>query len=348
MSARRRRPERRDDTELLRALRNLGTDYEPDVTAIERRVRHLDPTGDNQVELPDRLRPVPGTTPRPTPRFARPVLLPAAAVVLLVGGIVVVTSGNDPAPAAGPTASGPVAGALTTPTPTTSPPAPERSSTETAPGPLRTTDTTATRSADPTTAKRPTRPAEPAGDRVQVSVQPLDRDTTGSPVDLTRPALTDWLAVGTRQDGKQVRAKAPANDPVLTVDQPDSATSTTGPFAVSWNDGLPEQNHDAATRWLKVNGTTGPEVIVAAADRPRTVVLHAGLQDLQGTLTVNGKTLAPKRTSLHSGSTAARPLVLTVALPPTTAVTRIQVTGTVAGSSPAVYLAAVSITRTRP
>src|SRR5690242_13903786 len=77
-----------DDTELLLALRTLGADYEPDVTAIARRPR--EPVGARNtraINLRARNTRAPAVA-----RHGRSVLLPAAAVLVLIGGIVLATS----------------------------------------------------------------------------------------------------------------------------------------------------------------------------------------------------------------------------------------------------------------
>jgi hypothetical protein len=344
MSDRRRRPRpgpADDDAALLRALRELGADYEPDSGAIERRVH-----GTARLELvnrngarEDRYRaPERGRLPALV-HHSRPVLLPAAAVLLLIGGVVLVTSsrGQDPVD----TVAGPVAtSAASTPPPTQSP-SPSRSpATALAPKPGE-TSTTSTSTTSTSRPPKGTGTPNPPGRAATVKVSTAAAAATGIGVDLRRPPLTDWIAVGSRSDLKQVRAKAAAAEPVLTFAQPSSATSVAGPFSTSWTVGLPEETHTAATDWLMTDGESGWTVTVAAG-APRTVVLYAGTSDLRGTVAVTGKGLTAKRALLEPAASAAEPVIITVTLPSTTAVTRIRLSGTADGTAPSAYLAAVT------
>ena len=90
------------DDPLLRALRELGADYEPDVAKISRRVERVH-SGHRSPTVPDRAgdrwRRADRAPAHPdsgrlagTLRHSRPVLLPAAAVLLVIGGVVLVNS----------------------------------------------------------------------------------------------------------------------------------------------------------------------------------------------------------------------------------------------------------------
>jgi hypothetical protein len=207
MSDRTRRSRNPDgDPELLAALRNLGTDYEPNMAAIERR---------------SRSRPAPKARRLPTAiRNSPPVLLPAAAVLLLIGGVVGVTSVGIRHSQSDPTAANPNWTAATT----TAAPTPSR------PEPSKTVVTPPKRSAaaptKPATSPAATKPARQTTAKVPIAVQPISQ--IGTEVNLSRPPLTDWLAVGARADLKQIRAKATADTPLLTIEQPPTATSVIG------------------------------------------------------------------------------------------------------------------------
>jgi hypothetical protein len=312
-----RRPRRpgHDDSELLRALRSLADDYEPDVTAIELQVigraRGGPPAGRARRRPPVAVRPL------------RAVLLPAATVLILTGTTVLATSGDAPDQSPDGGSALPIATAVATAVPS---PAPA--------------------SASPTASRPPTRstpvtPSSPAPGRVKV--RPLPPTGAGTAVDLTRTAGLDWLVVGARADGKQVRAKATVASPVVTVEQPGSATAGPGPFSTSWTAGFPEQSHHNATGWLGTDGAAGLTLTVAASRKPRTVLLYAGIQDLRGTLSIGGRASTPKRTPLGVAS-AARAFVITVFLAPATDPVVIRLSGSPQGPTPRVYLAAVTAT----
>jgi len=335
-------PRTGDDPELLRALRDLAADYEPDVAAIGRRVQEIGQTrAIDRTHLSHRPRLVSKARPAPVVQHGRLVLLPAAAVLLLVGGIVLATSAGGPDPDSGETSALPIATAFAT-----QPPAPatavEPRNSATSPqhsSPTRTASRTPTSDATPGTA---------APGRVDVSVQPLSSAATGTAVELGGPELIDWLAVGTRADLKQVRAKDRAANPVLAVEQPGSATSVVGPFSTSWTAGLPEQSHDRATDWLMADGRSGLTMTLIASSRPRILLLYAGTRDLRGTLSISGKGLASQRTALGAASRTAQGLVITVSLPPATGQTVIRLNGSPDGPTPKVYLAALTVAPLQP
>jgi hypothetical protein len=325
--SRRSRPED-DDAKLLRDLHGLAADYEPDVTAIERRARR---------------RPAPASRRLPTAiRSSRPVVLPAAAVLILIGGVVAVISSGLPDSER--TSAIPITPAtIGSQTPTPSPPSTSRSV------PPATASTHRPKpAANPSAVTPPktkaTEPKDgPQTPQVKVAVRPVAPTEAGAPVDLTRSGVLDWVVVGARADLKQVRAKAGSAAPLITVDQPDTATSVDGPFSTSWSGGAPEQDHDAATRWLRVDGETGLTLVLAGSSEPRTLVLHVGTQDLRGRLSISGKGLSASRTALGPASSTAQGIVVTVSLPPTTGRTQIRLSGSADGTAPGVYLAAATL-----
>jgi hypothetical protein len=333
-----------DEDPLLRELRILAADYEPSVASIERWVRFPDRIeAGNPTLLTDPLRLVVEPTP-PAHRSRRALLLPAAAVLLLFGGVVLAGSLRGPDPGRTGTSTLPIGTAvpaattparaipsLTSPPEPSTPERPAKPSTDrSAPVPPATSDRTAK-------ARRPDEP-------VTVSVRAV---APGTPVDLSRPPLTDWLAVGTRSDLKQVRAKAGSG--TLGLEQPESATSVPGPFTVSWTDGLPEQSHDNALDWLQADAEPGLTATLAAAGKPRTVILYAGTRDLHGTLTVTSPGLATTETSFPaagpdaSSSPVATGWAVTLTLPPTSSPTHLHLSGTPDGPNPTVQLAAVTV-----
>jgi len=321
MSDRPRRSRNPDgDPELVAALRNLAADYEPDVAAIERRSRRG--PAPKARRLPNAIRNSP------------PVLLPAAAVLLLIGGVVGVTSVGIRHSQTDQTAAQPNWTATTeAPSPSASPSAP---SPKPAPTPKRSAAAPTKRATSPAATK----PARQTAS-VQVAVEPVSQ--IGTAVDLSRPPLLDWLAVGARADLKQIRAKATAATPLLTIEQPPTATSVTGLFSTSWIAGIPEEDHDDAVRWLKADSKPGLTLVITRSSKARTLTLFAGTQDLRGTVAISGKGLTPSQTTLGAASAMPQGIVVTLSLPPTKGPTRVHLSGAAAGPTPSVYLAAATL-----
>lgn len=323
-------PDASGDEPLLRALRELGTDYEPNVAAITRRAEGLRPG------QPHRAGPRAQSRLPAAVRHSRPVLLPAAAVLLVMGGVVLATA---PRPDSGskPTAHGQVTEAPAVPAPSSDPTS-EPSRVGTA--------VSATRPpiGATTTEPRTTETRQPARKQTaEVAVKAL---ATGAitDIDLSRPVLQDWLVLGARADLKQVRAKAGAADPQITLDQPAQATSVTGPFRISWTDGVPEQDHTGADAWLAAPARPGLSVSIAASTRPRTVVLYAGAVGSDATLSVSGTGITTRRTQLGPATQQGRVLLVTISLPVTSGPTRILLQGSADDEPKAqVYLAGVTL-----
>ena len=296
-------PDDSGDEALLRALRELGADYEPDLVAITHRAERVHPG-------------------QPGPRRdRRPVLLPAAAVLLVMGGVALAFAPRPDfgsAPAAIDPASAPTVVAASPGEPT--PPA-SRSAGAPARPPVTVT----------TPASRPA---------AEVTVETL---TTVTEVDLGRPGLRDWLVLGARSDRKQVRAKAAAADPLIILDQPAAATSDPGPFRITWSGGSPEQDHTAGEAWLAAPARPGLTVSIAAASRPRTVVLYTGATGGDASVSVSGTGITAGRTRLGSASSPARALRVTISLPATSAPTRIRLRGPADGEAARVYLSLVTV-----
>jgi hypothetical protein len=331
------------DEELLSALRQLGTGYEPDLTVISQ-----------QIESAQRPRAAHDTSASASLAhsvFRRSVLLPAAAVLVIIGGTVLVTSqgGTSPDPAS--TKVQPISSA---PVPPTISPGTSRRPTAGAPrvGPA----VSATAAGAPTTAVPGTTPAGPhssdptapastgSGTGTEaVSVRALNAGATEA-LGLTGGGLRDWLVVGGRADLKQVRLKGTTAAPLVAVTQPAKATSVAGPFRVSWQDGVPEQSHTGADRWLQSGGEAGLTVTVAASSSPRTLTLFAGAQDLDATLSFTGTVLDGLTQAVTVASTGARQgFVVTVTLPPTSDLVQLKLGGTANGPAPRVFLAALTL-----
>ena len=139
--------------------------------------------------------------------------------------------------------------------------------------------TAAGSSAPPST---PTR--APANATVTVSVQPV---ATGRQLSFsgTGPAQ-DWVVVGSRQDGRQIRLKSPK----VALGTPTSAGTVSprvaaGPYVVSWANGVPEEDHTGATSWWTVTADGGDlRVQAPATTATRTVLLYLGVAGADGTV----------------------------------------------------------------
>jgi hypothetical protein len=329
------------DDELLRSLGTLGAGYDPDVTAINRRLNAGRPATHRSTQRRSSDSSGPDRRPndrRPTPtviRHSQALLVPALAVLLVVGGIVAVVSHGSPALGWNHPPIVPIAAA---PTPTLNPitptdrelPAKQIEATNPAVA-TPTTPTTTPRSQDPTTTG--SRPDQ--ADTATVRADVLSSSATRA-VDLG-PGLVDWVAVGVRRDLRQVRAET--SSPLVTVDQPAGSTSEPGPFRISWSDGQPEEDHQDAGDWLQ---STDPlEVTVAASDHSRTVVLQAGTAGSRARLSIDGSDVSSSHTAIGAASSSPRGVVVTVKLPATTGSVNLKLVPGEANSK--IYLAAVSI-----
>lgn len=339
MSDERRTPTSADeDDELLRSLRDLGAGYDPDLTAINRRLHTARPVAHRSIEAALRHRPA-------LVRHSQAVLVPALAVLLVVGGIVMVVSRGadlgwnhpplvpiaaEPPPTLNPITPKDVAKTAHSDTTTSAEPAPARTTTRTA-TPTGTTPGSATGAADP---------SDSAGPTADVTVDVMASSATRA-VDLDPDRVLDWLAIGTRSDLKQVRAEIEA--PLITATQPASATSTPGPFRVSWVGGKPEEDHAAAADWLKVTGPDSLTVTVSASPHSRTVVLYAGTARGRARLSIDGPGLGSHQTLIGSASSTARGAIVTVTLPPSTGAVHLKLAATAAKPTSEIYLAAVTV-----
>jgi hypothetical protein len=93
------------------------------------------------------------------------------------------------------------------------------------------------------------------GGAVSIRVMP-----TGEGTRLALPRSSsdrDWIAVGSRGDGKLVRAKNPSR-PLGTVTVSGYGPSIVqGPYQVSWSGGLPEQERTVDTTWQSITAVDG-------------------------------------------------------------------------------------------
>lgn len=335
-----------DDERLLAALRRLGDAHEADSAAIWARVdpARADAAGpDHEHEaVPvlslDRRRDRDlrgarqGGAPRSRPRPALLVPLAAAAVLGVLVVSQVVTRPEDvavPTPATSPTAA--------VPSPRTTDaarPSPSASTTPTGDAlgtPVATTARTRTRTVTVTVppgedpagsttpapspdAAAPSSSTSPAGLGVPTpALVPLGVFSRG--LSLATPDDNDWIVVGARSDGGQVRAKRPLYpEGALAVVPPAGATVVRSPLAVSWADGTPEQTRVAATTWLAGAGGAPWTITTQRLDVPRRLTIVGGGAPSGLRLTVD----APGRSSrwTWSGNPAGSgPFSLSVVIP---------------------------------
>jgi hypothetical protein len=100
---------------------------------------------------------------------------------------------------------------------------------------------------------------------------------TGTAVDLSLVSARDWIAVGARNDGVSVRAKAGTGEIAGVTSQGGTPTVTTGPLRVSWTGGAPEQSRAASTWWTSAVG--GGFDVAVSLSGPATIELYAGALD---------------------------------------------------------------------
>lgn len=293
-----------NDDDILAALRRLGDDHEPDSEAIWARVdpNRLDPA---RAAAPGRRDPrdvVPvvsldsrrdrdlrGAFQGGASGFRpRPVLLVGLAAAAVLGVLAlsrVVTPQGD-------VATSPVVPATSEPAPVTTAPHPAT------PGPSTSASGDAVGTAVATTAPTRTRtvtvtvpgvgPATTAtstgGGRTSTSSADLGVPAPSlAPLSaaarsyvLATPRLDDWVVVGSRDDGRQVRAKRPAwPQAPLVVEPPAGAVVTGSPLSVSWTDGIPEQSRVGAATWLAGRGGTWT-VTTERIDVPRRLTIVGG------------------------------------------------------------------------
>jgi hypothetical protein len=182
-----------------------------------------------------------------------------------------------------------------------------------------------------------------SGHAARVTVETL-RPTATRSVHLGGPELLDWLALGTRSDLQQVRARAGSSAPAITVEQPATATSAPSPFRISWTGGLPDPVRTQASTWLMFKGPQQVSITVAPANRSRTVVLYAGTKDVRTALSIAGPGITTTSTPIGAASTEAQNLIVTVAVPPTTGPTQLRLLGTSIRPTSRIQLAAATLT----
>lgn len=101
-------------------------------------------------------------------------------------------------------------------------------------------------------------------------------DAGGRSVSLTTDVFGDWVALGARADGGQVRATRSVTGGAFAVTAPAGATVTASPLLVSWSDGVPEQSRTGATTWLQGPPGGAWSITLDRVDVPRRLVVRAG------------------------------------------------------------------------
>lgn len=143
----------------------------------------------------------------------------------------------------------------------------------------------------PTTGATPTRggqaPQGVTGDAVSILVRP-----TGHGTELAVPRDSsdrDWIAVGSRTDGRLVRAKNPSRPLGAISVSGYGASIVHGPYRVSWSGGgTPEQSRDVDTTWQSITAVDGRIRITVPLRGDRfTVDLFAGTVKTTGQVRVS-------------------------------------------------------------
>lgn len=222
-------------------------------------------------------------------------LLPAAAaacVILAAAGVITAVQGEtDPGPDAAVQVSGAATPSSGTPagTPTgtqagTQAGTPTGTPTGTQAGipPASTTS----RPADPArSAPAPSTPVSGSGAGVSLKSVAVESDQV---VTVPGGAL-DWVAAGDTPDQPARRRQGDQviSGPHLHGDP--TATTTTGPFAVSWTGGMPANTRTGSRNWLSVTGRPGgPEtgliLTVPVTGRATELVLYLGAGEVDGRL----------------------------------------------------------------
>jgi len=146
---------------------------------------------------------------------------------------------------------------------------------------------------------------------------------SGTHVTLPGPGDTDWLVVGSRRDGKTVRAKRGSGAILAVTAEAATPAVAQGPLLVSWLDGTPEQDHVDAATWWTVPAAQGRLRIVVRLDGPTTVVLQLGTAgvppsariDLTAAVTAPGTTAPGPGAGAVGAAVPAGASVATVAVP---------------------------------
>lgn len=134
----------------------------------------------------------------------------------------------------------------------------------------------------PETTSR-TRPAALA-DAVSITVTPTDWMTK---IDLPGDDNRDWIAVGSRSDGKLIRAKRPTRSLGTVVVSGYGPSIVDGPYQVSWTGGAPEQDRSGSLTWQSVTAVDGRIRITVPLHGDRfTVELYTGTVSTTGLVRV--------------------------------------------------------------
>lgn len=184
----------------------------------------------------------------PATRSAAPSPLPTATATGRITGTP--SAGGRPAPSGGVTASG--TGAPAAPSGTGRRPTPRGSA------PARTSGPTA----GGRSPSAPTRGADPVGRSVSLATAALP-----GRLSFGEQGWDDWVVVGGRRDGKQIRLKRGSGG-VSVSDLVGAAQVRQAPFTLSWSGGAPEQDREGVrTWWCAGNGGSGDAAVLGATVR---------------------------------------------------------------------------------
>jgi hypothetical protein len=214
-----------------------------------------------------------GREPVPVPEWGRPRLLAvvagaAAVAATLVLSVTSLRPNNWDGPDTVPEATVSMAGSS------------DRSSGDGGAPPLPSTAPTG--STTPGSAGHIPSPGPPRRSRTPgaspVGTSSLQVSAAGVATSVTLPGAgeQDWVVVGARRDGRQVRAKR-GNGAVTRVAAEGAAAAVVdGPLEVSWSGGSPEEDHAGARTWWTVPAGLGRFRIVVRLSGPTTVRLRLG------------------------------------------------------------------------
>lgn len=322
------------DDELFRALHTLGDRYDPDVAAINHRMRHSER---GFIQHTSTLQ----TSHHRQGWLARPVMLPIAAVILVVGGFVALMPGRS---ADNGSAGTEIAQAGAVTSGSTQSPSPTGKPTELPPARLGPAVSATEASTGPSNSSGPDHQGAPVGRQPTVRIWPVSARAPMAET-LSRFGRYDWIALGARSDRRQVRAAESARHPAVTVDQPEDANVVYGPFRLSWQGGVPEDRRDNEGTWLRADGQTGWSMALRPSSTTvRYLRLYLGSSNLKASVLISGKDFDTRRFELQKSGSTPTAAIVEVNVPRTSHVVYLHFSGTATAAENAnFYLAGLTL-----
>ncbi|MDQ1287778.1 MAG: hypothetical protein QG622_1343 [Actinomycetota bacterium] len=114
----------------------------------------------------------------------------------------------------------------------------------------------------------------------------LSPASDGTEVRLPRAGDRDWVLVGSRRDGKVVRAKDGSEEIVDVSAHGALASVVPGSWRLSWTGGSPEQDRSGASTWSSVPSGSGHQQVVVRLRSPGTIDVYLGARTPSGTASV--------------------------------------------------------------